>query len=281
MALSVAVYIIENHARSMRTCAAMLAGIKACGDQAAVIHEHGYDGPTHGVAVFYGMAGQLPRIFNDHRKEGRTAIYIDLGYWQRKIKARFDGYHKVSVGARHPTAYFQQRSHCRSRIDALGVTAKSWRDGTHVLVAGMGDKGARAEGFAPEQWERDAIARLRENTDRPIIYRPKPSWKEAKPIEGVGYSPRTETIEAALKDCHAVVTHHSNAAVDGLVDGVPVFCWDGVAAPMALQSLKQIEQPHRPDGRDEWLAAIAWTQFTLDEMAEGLPWRHLKDEGLV
>lgn len=132
-----------------------------------------------------------------------------------------------------------------------------------------------------EEWERNAVAALRKVTDRKIVYRPKPSWTGAKPIEGTSFSPRSESLNDVLRDCHAVVTHHSNTAVDALVAGVPVFCLEGVASPLALDDLASIENPVTPDGREQWAADVAWTQFSVKEMQCGLAWRHLKDEGVV
>ena len=207
---------------------------------------------------------------------------MDLGYWGRRQGGRWAGYHKLVVNARHPTAYFNRRALPSCRASELRVFPEPWRaDGSAILLAGMGDKGAAAEGFLPEAWERETIAELRRFTKRPIIYRPKPSWKKAAPIAGVSYSPRTEELSAVLRRCWAVVTHHSNVAVDGLVAGVPAFTWGGVAEPMALRRLDLIEEPLRPEGRWEWISNIAWTQWSVTEIALGDPWRHLKAEGLL
>jgi hypothetical protein len=145
----------------------------------------------------------------------------------------------------------------------------------------MSDKGALAEGYQPEEWERWAIAEIKKYSKRTIVYRPKPSWKGAKPITGTITSGREREVEQDLRNAWAVVTHHSNVAVDALVAGVPAFCWGGVALEMSLQTLARIEDPHFPDGRLQWMADIAYTQWSIAEMRTGLPWVHLKKEGLI
>lgn len=238
---------------------------------------------TH--AVFYGLEGNMPLIFRTFANDlQRRAIYVDLGYWGRREGGRFTGYHKVVVNGRHPTAYFRRPQHGRGRIVHFrDLLAHPWDfSGHHILLAGMGDKGALAEGFQPEEWERQAIDIIRGATDRPIIYRPKPSWKKAKPIAGCQtVDSKERAVELDLRNCWAVVTHHSNVAVDGLVAGVPSFCWAGVAAPFSGQRLERIERPEYPDGRDAWMADLAYTQWTPDEMASGACWAHLRAEGLV
>lgn len=266
----------------------MAAGIRACGDRPEFHWEHEYPalearGHLPDIALFYGLEGQLPLIFRDYAAK-RWAVYVDLGYWGRREGGRWTGFHKVVVNARHPVAYFRKPQHDRKRIHHFsGLLAQPWTlTGNHILLAGMGDKGALAEGFEPEQWERQAIDILQAATDRPILYRPKPSWKTAKPIPGTLYSdPAKRVVEDELQNCWAVVTHHSNVAVDALVAGVPTFCWGGVAADLSSQKLHQIERPIYAEGRDGWMADIAYTQWSVAEMERGDCWRHLRTEGLV
>lgn len=243
---------------------------------------------TH--VVLYGLEGNAPLIFREFATNpDKRAIYVDLGYWGRREGGRFTGYHKVVVNQRHPNAYFRTPQHDRRRISVFpDLLAQPWsdtahaKDGGHILLAGMGDKGALAEGFHPEEWERQAIDILKSHTGRRIVYRAKPSWKKAKAIPGADFvDSKTRPVELDLQNCWAVVTHHSNVAVDALVAGIPTFCWGGVAAPMSCQKLERIERPDYPDGRDAWMADIAYTQWTPAEMAQGLCWQHLRAEGLV
>jgi hypothetical protein len=283
MAINVVVYqIAGTHRRSKLICEAMMTGIKARGDNPTLRHEHDYREPEAEVAVFYGFVGKLPQIMRDYRDAGLKAVYVDLGYWGRHDGGRWSGFHKVVVNSRHPTEYFQAKQMGPARASRFHVRPAAWSEnGQHILLAGMGDKGAEAEGYKPEQWERSAIEEIRRYTDRRIIYRPKPSWKTAKPIEGAQFSAPQQPLDVVLKTAHAVVTHHSNVAVEGLVAGVPAFCWDGVAKPMSGQDLSRIENPHRPEGRQEWINNIAWVQWSIPEMHLGKAWGYLKDEGLI
>lgn len=236
--------------------------------------------PDHDVAVFYGLAAGLDRVFRDYRDQGRKAVYIDLGYWGRRKRTRFDGYHKLSVNNRHPTDYFQSQPHSSDRFRQHGVAIRPWRqEGEHILLAGMSAKAAHAEGLLPHMWERETIAYLRELTRRPIIYRPKPNWADAKPLMGSIFD-RETPLEDALTNCHAVVTHHSNVAVDALLAGVPCVCLGGVASLLASQ-IDEIERPATPAGRDQWAADLAWTQWSVDEMQDGRAFRYLLDEELI
>jgi hypothetical protein len=110
-----------------------------------------------------------------------------------------------------------------------------------------------------------ATARL---TDRPIVYRPKPNGIGARPIDGTVWG-KGPLLAEALVGCHAVVAHHSNAAVDALLAGVPCVCPDGVASLLRAPDLTEIEQPPMPDGREQWAYDLAWTQWSVEEIERG------------
>lgn len=251
-----------------------------------MLHQNTYRKPEYDVAVFYGL---MRSILDGYSEQGLPAVYIDLGYFGRHEGGRREGFHKLALNARHPTAYFQKRKHDSSRFKHFNVPIQQWRGpkkGGYVLLAGMSAKAAAAEGFAPEEWERGIVNEIRRYTDRKIMYRPKPNWPGAQDIPETSMLPGTKNegdVYHFLDNCHAVVTHHSNVAIEGLLHGVPVFCWDGVAtAPgKAMKDISQIENPLTPIGREQWVWDIAWTQWSVPEMRSGDAWQHLKDEELV
>lgn len=277
-----AVEIIRSHQpRARIVCDSMAEGIKSCGEAIHYVDEPSYTGPRGDICVFYGFFGRILDAYKDYRRLGRHCVYIDLGYWGRVEGGKLYGYHKVAVNSRHPTAYFQNRPKNSDRFARLRVPILPYkRTGTHILLAGMGAKGAAFEGFKANEWEEAAVREIRRFTDRPIIYRPKPSWRGALAIAGTLFD-TNESLEPALEDCHAVVTHHSNVAVDGLVAGIPAFSWHGVANPLSLRDLALIETPLYPEHREQWAWDIAYTQWRPDEMRTGACWRYLKDEGLL
>ena len=281
MSVGLTVFWLRGNGRSQRIASALVAGARMAGYKAVLRDDGSYRSPAEPIVAFYGFQKNLPRIMAENIEAGRKVVFVDLGFWWRRHGGRFAGYHKISVNGRHPGKYLMRRNRSNSRIRHLGVEAKPWREeGRHIILAGMSAKSAESYGFQAEEWERRAVVELRKYTDRPIIYRPKPSWLEAKPIPGTTMQ-KGVPLERALSGCHAVVTHHSNVAVDALVAGVPAFCMDGVAVSMSGQQLSRIEEPLFPEGREQWLANIAWSQWNVAEMITGAMWRHLKGEGLI
>lgn len=278
----IAIFYANSNRRSRLIGENMYEGAKKLGLNAKLLGSiQRHQAMDRDVAIFYGLADGLRNVFDHYKVKGRHAVYIDLGYWGRRKRTRYDGYHKVSVNDRHPTAYFQNVAHGPERFQHFGVDIQKWRRrGSHIVLAGMSAKAAYAEGFAPEEWERATVAELRKHTDRPIIYRPKPNWTGARPIVGTRMDCDTP-LEKHLVNCHALVSHHSNACVDAVLAGVPVITCGGVASVMGTKALAKIEDPPMPDGREQWAADLGWVQWNVDEMREGKAFRYLLQEGLI
>lgn len=277
---TVIVYELPGSPRGRMIAKAMMEGIRSAGDNPVHRKALSHSGVEGDAAVFYGFMPPLGRLMQEYNRQGKPAVHVDLGYWGRTQGGHMRGYHKVAVNSRHPTDYFQNRRHDGSRVAQFGVRLSKWGKGKHILVAGMSAKNAMVENIPAQSWERDVIARLQKITDRPIWYRPKPSDGKATPIQGVKYA-KQESLEQCLKNCHAVVTHHSNVGIDGIVAGVPCFSELGVATAMGKRDIGEIESPLYPDERQQWLNDIAYCQWNIAEMTNGDCWRHLKNEGLV
>ncbi len=277
-----AVYRDDGKQRARRICDAWQRGLNRRGVASVVRDGVAFnDAVEADVAIFYGLRLGLREVFETYRAEA-TAVYVDLGYWGRKpANDRLGGYHKVSVNALHPTAYLRV-GHRSDRLDQVGLRVKPWRrTGAHVIVAGMSDKSAAVNGFAPEAWERRAIAEVKKHTDRPIRYRPKPSWDGARPISGTAFGRGGTDVRPHLRDCWALATHHSNAAVDALAAGIPVYCEEGAASLLSMPSLDRIDDPPLPDGRADFLADLAYCQWSVAEIASGACWDYPVGDGLV
>lgn len=277
---TVAVYYAKSNHRSVLASQAAAFGLKKIGERVKLIECRSYKVVDADYAVHYGFADQLRQVYNDY-KEQSTVVYMDLGYWNRRLRTRYDGYYKFAVNDRHPTAYFQNRKHDDSRLKELGVEIEPWRTGNeNIIIAGLSEKAARAEGLDHQAWERQAYATIKRHTDKKIIYRPKPNCCRSRPIRGAGFDKRS-TPRELFENAHAVVARHSNICVEALCAGVPVFVEAGVALPMAKTNLVRVESPLYPRNRRQWASDIAWTQFKLDEIKSGLPFVHLKEEGVI
>lgn len=204
------------------------------------------------VAIF--GSPQRWRMIQQAMAEGRCC-YADHGYFGRGAFLRITRNALQHDG----TGIYHQR-----RFLTFGIPVQPWRKtGRHIVLCPNGAEYFALFGIDVQQWIASVKADLAQYTDRQVIVR----WK------------RSETpLAADLVDAWAVVAYSSNAAVEAVLAGVPVFVLApfAAAARMGLSNLSQIEQPIYPDGRWSFAAALAANQWTLEEIAGGVAWRELQ-----
>jgi hypothetical protein len=196
-------------------------------------------------------------IFTQARQEGRTFYYGDKGYFGRGeyFRVTKNSLQHNGVGAPAP-----------KRFDTLNLKLEPTRvTGTHVLVCPNGAVQYTLFGGDIGVWLTDVVNILRVHTDRPIRIR----------FRGAAWP-----LSEDLKDAWAMVTWSSNAAVEGVMAGVPVFVQFEQAAAygMGIPDLSKIEEPVRKtlEERERFCHVLAGNQWTLDEMRQGIAWAHLR-----
>jgi hypothetical protein len=264
----------EDGGRSRHIAEALAEGFRRHGYQVATTYAYG--AVQGDLVAAYGWRNAP--VFQAYKAAGAHFLYVDLGYWNRKpSNGPRDGHHKVSLDDWCPTACMR-RGCPDDRFRALNIEVRNTRPGRNVLIAGMSAKSAAHHGYAPDQWEKAAIAELQRATPRPLVYRPKPSWQGAVPLPGAGYSVGNVPLADLLAGAHMLVTHHSNAAVDAIVAGVPVYCEKGVGSLLSTASLSDVEAPRRSSDaeRRALLADISYCQWTPAEMRSGICWDYMR-----
>lgn len=211
--------------------------------------DHDFD-DMPGTALVWGILRGSDRVVASAVENGRSFLYCDHAYFNR---GHLRNYRIILNG--HATT--RMRDCPDDRTAALGVSLKPWREtGSHILLCPPTDHFLRAHGCP--NWVANTLSTLRHCTDRPIVLRNKP-----KPGEP------TRTLEEDLENCHALVTHSSNAAVEAVVAGIPVFVDPACAAiGVGCSDFSRIEHPLTPDRR-LWLANLAYTQFSFEEILRG------------
>jgi hypothetical protein len=216
------------------------------------------------IVPVVGCTPELRAIIDDWRKTGRRWIYWDRGYARRIFATCLPtgdngGYYRWHLGS------YQMRS-IRSVSDdrwrALKTNVEPWRrGGRHIVIAAPTRTYARFH--KTESWIADTIDALARLTDRQLVIRDKEQYQR-------------RPIQKDLEGAHALVTHGSNAAVEAVILGCPVFVHpDSAAALVGQTDLKKIETPVYPD-REPWLRSLAYCQFNEQELVDGTLWKHLQ-----
>jgi hypothetical protein len=188
--------------------------------------------------------------------------YGDKGYFKRDAYIRLtrNAYQHDGRGEASP-----------DRFRRFDLPIRPWRTtGRHIVVCPNSPAYFRLFGLNADDWLQDVQDQLARTTDREVHIR----WKS---------DVRVRPLEADLVDAWAVVVFSSNAAVDALLAGVPVFVLAPfcAAARMGLSTLASIEVPFYPDDRESFAWNLAAHQWTLEEIARGEAWHALHDAEAV
>jgi hypothetical protein len=245
--------------------------------------------------------GAVRRDYDAHCVIGVTSIKVwrqlgELGarrlFWDKGYNRDFPNWWRVSAGAHQPAAYVGNARHLSDRADAQG-----WLDrvepaplsspGKHVLIAGASPNYHAFTGLPhPTTYAQELVREIRLRTDRPIVYRPKPQWREAEAVEGAAfshYSVKTKghRIRMDLDHCHAMVTHGSGACLEAVLAGVPVICLgSAIATCISSTSLNEIEVPRVASltARQRLVSNVAYCQWSLEEIADGQAWPYIMEQ---
>ena len=210
-----------------------------------------------GSAAFYGVVG-IEHLVRLSVAEGRDWFYGDNSFFDAG-RGRFYRFARNAVQIARPAP----PDH--ARLAALGVEVKPWKKvGRHIVVVEQSEHFLNLVGA--KHWLLRVLTDLKLHTDLPLRVR---RWSRDKASAAV-------TLRQDLEGAWALVTHMSAAANEALLAGVPVFTSGPCAAsPMASGQLSEIERPRYPEGREDWAAGLANSQWTLDEMRSGMAWRAL------
>ena len=213
-----------------------------------------------GAAVFYGVVG-MEHLLRQAQTEDREFYYGDNGYFD-VARHRFFRFARNALQIAAPTIAPDY-----AKAKALGLAVQPWRrGGTHVVVVEQSEQFLGISGGG-KNWLPRVVSDLKRHTERPLIIR---RWMRDKAKAGA-------TLRRDLDRAWALVTHMSAAANEALLYGVPVFVSGLCAAShLAGGSLDRIESPSYPEGREEWAARLAASQWTLDELQAGVAWQKLK-----
>jgi hypothetical protein len=229
------------------------------------------------VAVIWSQlwAGRMAPnqdIWQEFKSSGRPVIVMEVGQLMRGV------IWKMGINGVNARAWWGEGTE-PDRVKKLAMRLQPWNQGDHILIAMQRSDSEQWAGLpAPEQWLTQTIDHIREHTDRPIVVRPHPRQR-LKHIPGVQIQQPQALrgtydefdFRSSLGRAWAVVNENSGPGSQAIIDGVPAFVGAySMAAPVANTDFSLIEKPHMPD-RAVWLEQLCHTEWTLGEIAAGLP----------
>lgn len=229
--------------------------------------------------LWHGRMQQNQELWNYAKIHGKKILVLEVGCLVRGVSWR------VGLGHINNLGFFGNEENLNlSRSKKFEISLKDWRkNGEHVLICGQHTKSEQwMQRPSPEVWLKNLVDSIKIHTDRKIIFRPHPrdfAW--CQKIENFGIFVKIPQKIAGTYDdfdhdsdfnnAWCVVNPSSNTGILAAIAGIPVFCdSDSLAYPVSTKNIEKIETPETPD-RTEWLEKICHTEWTIEEIEDGIP----------
>ena len=228
--------------------------------------------------LFNGRMGPNQTIWN----QSKPTIVLEVGGIKRGTTW------KVGVNGINRDAYFGPNNNNSDRHRLLNLSLKPWRtSGEFILIAGQHDKSLQWKNMVPmSSWVMDTIDAIRTHSERPILFRPHPrcplhsiehQFKNVYRQNPIQLPNSYDDFDLDFNRIYATVSWSSNPGIHSVIDGVPAFVGpSSLAYDVANTDLSQINNPLMPD-RQQWLNDYAHTEWTVTEIADGLPLTQLEN----
>ena len=133
----------------------------------------------------------------------------------------------------------------------------------------------------PTTYTKNIVKEIGQFTDRPIIYRPKPSWNAKQEVEGTIFlgDNKIKYHELLKKDLYCVITHTSNAALEANFYGIPtIVLGEAIAKPVSSTKLDEINNIYRPtlEEKHSLGRSLSYFQYRIEEVKDGVMFDNLK-----
>ena len=230
--------------------------------------------------LWNGRMANNKLIWESNRKVNKPTIVLEVGGIKRGTTW------KVGLNGINRDAYFGPSDNDNTRAEHLGLRLGDWRkSGEYILICGQHDKSLQWRNMPRmSNWFLETYDTIRKHTDRPIVFRPHPRCRLEHIERGLRYVVRQEPkhiggtyddFDMGFDNVYCTVSWSSNPGIHSVINGVPAIVGpSSLAYPVAGHNLELINYPQTPD-RTQWLNDYAWTEYTVEEIADGLPLKRL------
>lgn len=248
---------------------AVLDCLQAAGHQT---QENSWDSDAAVIwsVLWHGRMAANQEVYRHYRAHNRPVIIVEVGALYR------GNTWKIAVNNVTAKGYYGHTENLDwDRPRKLGISlAVQHNTQPQITVALQHTKSLQTAAIADmTQWVHDTVAQLQQHTDRPIVIRPHPRCSIPLPAGVVVEQPRRVANTYDSYDmhyrCHAVVNYNSGPGIQAAIAGTrPIVDQTSLAYPVGV-AWADIEKPYTVD-REQWLTQICHTEYTTQEIKQGL-----------
>lgn len=229
--------------------------------------------------LWAGRMANNKSIYHHYREQGRPVIVIDVGALYRGTTW------KIAVGNITADGYYGHTVDLDwDRPKKLGLSLGYTPKGNEsILIAAQHNQSLQVDQLPSiEHWIRDQIDLARKHTDRPIAIRPHPRCQldlsllpQGIKIESPKPVPHTYDNFDLRFDYQALISYNSGPGIQAAIEGCPVIVdRSSLASPVSVR-YEDIER-RAIVNRDQWFVEICHTEYTIQEIRQGLWLKRIK-----
>jgi hypothetical protein len=238
--------------------------------------------------LWFGQMGKNKQIWDHYRSQGKPVIVIEVGglirneTWKLGINGiNRDADFALDVGV-NP-----------DRVKKLGVELQPWviDNKPYILICGQHAHSQQWVDMPDmETYFRETVTRVREYSDKPIVLRSHPRFRENLhfPVKDVEWFKQQNCewniakqvqqtydsfdLENQLKETHFTVSYSSNAGINSVIQGIPSVVSEHSLAYGVTSTFSDLRYPDRED----WLVDMCNIEWFADEIVE--QWLRLRQK---
>lgn len=245
--------------------------------------EGSYDTDTALIwsVLWNGRMSRNQNVWKHFRSQNKPVIVIEVGGLIRNKTWRLS-INGINRSATFPTINkldFDRPKH-------IGINLKSWHQGEYVLICGQHARSEQWINMPPmDDYYKQTVLHIRKYTDRPIVIRSHPRYKENlffkidtefyKSYKVEWNTPKqiyktydSFDLEPLLAHCHCVISHSSNSGVSAIIEGTSaIVSKESLAYDVATDDISQIENLPKPN-REKWLIELCHKEWFEEELEQ-------------
>jgi len=282
--MKISVYTKFGPNNSKKVFKAFIESLEKAGEEIQLNCNGNSDVAVIWSVLWQGRMKGYKSIWEECQQKNKPVVVLEVGGIKRNETF------KVGINGVNREADFANENVDGERWKKLNIKLKPWQPtGDTIIICGQHHQSHQwRNNPTMNLWFEQQINEIRKHTDRPIIVRPHPRnpigldtkrWKNVSyKIPQRDYNTIDDTdFKETLKHAWAVINYSSNPAMMAVFNGIPVFvsaqslCYD-----VGNNNLNKINNPVMPD-RQNWANRLAYTEWTTEEIRQGLPWERIKN----
>lgn len=233
-------------------------------------------------ALWHGRMSNNKQVYEFAKSNNKQVIFIEVGNINRGVTWR------ISLDNVNALGYFGNDSELDdnrpSKIGPILLNENTARR-KEILIAGQHEKSLQwNRNISYSKWLELTISSIRSYTDMPVKFRyhPRANYVQLPKIQGVSFEiPQklNNTYDSFdfNANYHCVINYNSGPSVSAAISGTPIICDSSSLASPVSSPIETINFLILPN-RDKWAISLSHTEWTIDEIKNGIPLSRLLAE---